>query len=175
MSDEEQSLLESLDLQQLNCLNESTDHNLKSIFSVRKLNTSSSSYLLSDADEQLLLNIPFVRSVRIKSLLIKSSGEPGQRPQRIKLFINRPSLGFDDVQDAEEPDATQIIDLTDAQVAEGKKIPLRFVRFQNISSIHIFVATNGGDDETRIDGIDIFGLLAGGSKDLSTLKDVEEV
>lgn len=116
--------------------------------------------------------------MRVKYLVIKSSGEPGQRPRSIKLFINRPSLGFDDVQDAQEPYAAQILELTDEQVAEGKKIPLRFVRFQNVSSLHvstndlfhscwdscagqIFVASNGGDDETRIDGIDLFGSLAG--------------
>ncbi|KAI0340138.1 DUF1000-domain-containing protein [Trametopsis cervina] len=165
MADEEQSLLESLDLQQLNCLNENTEHNLKEILALRRQNKSAS-YLLSDADEQLLLNIP--------SIVIRSSGEPGQRPRTIKLFINRPSLGFDDVQDAEEPNAAQIIELTDDQVEQGKKIPLRFVRFQNVASVHIFVATNGGDDETRIDAIDIFGSVASGSKDLSALREVEE-
>lgn len=174
MADEEQSLLESLDLQQLNCLNENTEHGIKNIFSARKLNTTDS-YLLSDADEQLLLNVHFIRSVRVKSLVIKSSGAAGQQPRTIKIFTNRPSLGFEDVQDAEEPYAAQVIELTEAQVTQGKKIPLRFVRFQNVSSIHIFVATNAGDDETRIDGIDVFGSLAGGNKDLSSLRDVEEV
>ncbi|KAI0811092.1 PITH domain-containing protein [Irpex lacteus] len=175
MSDDEQSLLESLDLQQLNCLNETAQNNVKDLLASRKLNTNESLFVLSDADEQLLINIPFIRSVRIKSLVIKSKGEPGQQPRKIKLFINRPSLGFEDVQDAEEPDASQIIELTDAQVTQGKKIPLRFVRFQNVNSIHIFVATNGGDDETRIDGIDFFGQVTGGTKDLSGLREVEEV
>ncbi|KAI0086681.1 galactose-binding domain-like protein [Irpex rosettiformis] len=161
----QQSLLESLDLNQLNCLNETAEHNVKSIFISRKQNTSSSAYLLSDADEQLLINIPFVRGVRVKSLLIKSSGEPGQQPRKIKLFINHSSLGFEDVQDAEEPEASQVIELTDEQVTRGRRIPLRF----------IFVAGNEGDDQTRIDGIDIFGLVTGGNKDLSGLRNVEEV
>ena len=50
------SLLEYLDLLQLNCLNEVDDHNLKGILSGKTKNTTDS-YLLSDADEQLLLNI----------------------------------------------------------------------------------------------------------------------
>lgn len=79
----------------------------------------------------------FVRSVRVKAIVIKSSGEPERRPRSIKLFINRPSLGFEDVQDAQEPYAAQILELTDEQVTEGKKIPLRYVRFQNVSSLHV--------------------------------------
>jgi hypothetical protein len=51
------SLLEYLDLSQLNCLNESSAHTFKSIVSLKSRNTSGS-FLLSDADEQLLLNIP---------------------------------------------------------------------------------------------------------------------
>ncbi|THG99051.1 hypothetical protein EW026_g3232 [Hermanssonia centrifuga] len=169
----ETSLLEVLDSSQLNCLNENDDHTLKHILASKKLN-SSSSYLLSDVDEQLLVNIPFNQSVRIRSIVIKSS-VAAQRPRLIKLFINRPSLGFDDVQDSQEPDAAQVLELTEEQVLEGKRIPLRFVRFQNVGSLHIFVASNGGDDETRIDGIDVFGIPAlGGTKDLSGLRKEED-
>ena len=51
------SLLEYLDLSQLNCLNEAPQHTLKSIVADKKKNTGSA-HVLSDADEQLLLNIP---------------------------------------------------------------------------------------------------------------------
>ena len=51
--------------------------------------------------------------------------------------MNRPTLGFEDAADAKEPEAAQIIELTDEQVAEGKRIPLRFVRFQSVNSLHV--------------------------------------
>ena len=51
------SLLEYLDLSQLNCLNEAESHSFKSIVASKSRNATGS-YLLSDADEQLLLNIP---------------------------------------------------------------------------------------------------------------------
>ena len=51
------SLLEHLDTSQLNCLNESPEHTLNGIVASKKRNTGSA-YLLSEADEQLLLNIP---------------------------------------------------------------------------------------------------------------------
>lgn len=120
------------------------------------MNTSPS-YLLSDVDEQLLLNISvgrlpmteprtidripmplcqFNQLVRIRSILVKGS-VADQQPRLIKLFINRPTLGFSDAEDAKEPEAAQIIELTAEQVAQGRRIPLRFVRFQNVNSLHV--------------------------------------
>ena len=64
------SLLEHLDLSQVNCLNEAANHTLKGIVSLKKFNTTKE-FLLSDADEQLLLNI----EVRIHHRLVLSSTE----------------------------------------------------------------------------------------------------
>ncbi|KAF7796793.1 hypothetical protein EIP86_007977 [Pleurotus ostreatoroseus] len=166
------SLLEVLDSPQVNCLNEDGEHTLKNILASKSLNTSSS-YLLSDVDEQLLLNISFNQIVRIRSIVLKSTVSD-QQPRLIKLFINRPTLGFSDVEDAKEPDAAQIIELTEEQVTQGKRIPLRYVRFQSVNSLHIFVATNAGDEQTRIDAVDVFGVPAGGARDLSNLRNQQE-
>ncbi|KAI0798130.1 PITH domain-containing protein [Abortiporus biennis] len=155
--EEEKSALEHLELSQVNCLNEAGEHTLRSIVASRKKNTSPSTYLLSDVDQELILNLHFNQLVKIRSIVIQSSVE-SQAPKTIKLFINRPAIGFEEAGDAVEPDAAQIFELTPEQVKEGKKIPLRFVRFQAVNSLHIFVASNMGDeDETRIDAIDIFG------------------
>jgi hypothetical protein len=51
-------LLEFLDLSQLNCLNEDAQHPFASIVSTKSVNKSAKNFVLSDADEQLLLNIP---------------------------------------------------------------------------------------------------------------------
>jgi len=163
------SLLEHIDLQQVNCLNESGDHTFSSIVAGKALNTSTT-HLLSDADEQLLLNIPFHQTVRVRALVIKSSGGE-QAPKRVKLFVNRPSLGFDDVQEAEEPEAAQVLDISEEDVKSGRPIPLRFVRFQTVTSLHIFVFSNQGEaEETRIDAVDFLGVTAETTKDLSGLK-----
>jgi len=166
------SLLEYLDSPQVYCLNESTDHSIRPIFQTKSKNTSDA-YLLSDVDEQLLLNITFNQTVRIRSIVLQSSSA-AQAPKHIKLFINKPSLGFEDVEDVSEPEATQVLDLTKEIVTEGKPIPLRYVRFQGVNSLHIFVASNqGGEDETRIDAIDIFGLPVE-TTNMSGLRKAEE-
>lgn len=50
------SLLQHLDLPQVNCLNESIEHPIRAILSSKSRN-SSDDFLESDADEQMLLNI----------------------------------------------------------------------------------------------------------------------
>ncbi|KAJ3769772.1 PITH domain-containing protein [Lentinula raphanica] len=167
------SLLQFLDLQQLNCLNESSEHNFKSIVSSKSVNTSNS-YLESDADEQLLLNVAFNQAVRVKSLIIKST-DIAHAPKKIKLAVNRPNLGFDDVADAEEPAVAQILELDQETVTEGKPVALRFVRFQSVNSLHIFVVSNHGDEEeTKINAIDVIGVPVETTKDLSGLRQKQE-
>lgn len=167
------SLLEFLETNQLNCLNEVPEHGIKTILS-NKGKTTAKSYLQSDTDEQLLLNIYFNQTVRVRSIALTTS-TPSNAPKNIKLFINKPSLGFEDVEDAEEPQASQVLELSEDVVKDGNRIPLRFVRFQNVNSLHIFVASNQGDEEeTRIDTLDIFGVPVQVTKNLSELRKATE-
>jgi len=153
---------------QSNCLNESAGRTLKSIMQSDK---APGSYLLSDVDEQLLLNVSFHQMVRIKALRVHSH-EPSRGPLVVKVLVNQPSIGFEDVQDAQEPEVAQVVQLSEEDVRVGKPIPLRFVRFQSVNSVHLFVKSNqGGSDETRIDELDFIGTLAqSATRDLSGLR-----
>ena len=130
------SLLSCLDSSQINCLNESTEHTLKSIIQSKTLN-SGSAFVLSDVDEQLLLSIHFNQTVRVRSIILKTSNI-SQGPRDIKIFVNNPSIGFEDV-DSDNPgcNAAQVLSLSEAQVTQGKRIFLRYVRFQSVNSIHV--------------------------------------
>lgn len=55
----------------------------------------------------------------------------------IKLLINRSALGFEDVDDAEEPEAVLVQELPEDTVKEGRQIDLKFVRFQSVTSLHV--------------------------------------
>ena len=107
---------------------------------------------MSDADEQLLLTIPvspqiacildliapaqFNQSVRVRSIAIQSSSLDNA-PKTIKLLVNRPSLGFEDVEDADEPEVAQILDIPKQDVQQGTPINVRYVRFQAVNSLHV--------------------------------------
>ncbi|KAJ7490027.1 DUF1000-domain-containing protein [Mycena galericulata] len=176
---DEVSLLSLLDLSQLQCLDESDEHTLASIVSDKKINTSSN-YLLSDVDAELLLTIAFNQAVKVTSIVIKASVFD-QAPKLLKLFVNHPSIGFEHVDD----DPVAELDIDDGEdtkkelqqghrinLQQGRRIKVvKFSKLQAVTSLHIFVASNqGGGDETRIDAIDVLGFTPETTKDLSGLK-----
>ena len=120
----------------------------------------------SDTDEQLMLYIPFQSTLKIHSLHITSlpsasdDSEAPARPSKIKIYTNRAQiLGFDD---AEDVPATQEVTLSksdwDSKTGTAK-VELRFVKFQNVSSLVIFVVENDVEEneKTRLDRIRIIG------------------
>ncbi|ORY11194.1 PITH domain-domain-containing protein [Clohesyomyces aquaticus] len=120
----------------------------------------------SDVDEQLMLYLPFTASLKIHTIhftscLPKSEDDEDipMRPKTIHLYTNRQhNLGFEE---AEDIPATQTIELKASDWDESTgtaKLELRFVKFQNVASLVIFVADGDGDGEkTRIDRIRIIG------------------
>ncbi|KAG1749155.1 DUF1000-domain-containing protein [Suillus paluster] len=149
-------------------LNEQDEHTLQSILSSKARNTSPS-YLDSDADAQLLLNIEFNQAVRVRSLVLQAQ-ERG--PDKLRLRINCSAIDFTNFEDSED---TQVIELKADQVSkEGsvKLIPLHPTKFNHVNSLHILVESN--HDTTRIDAIDILGTLVHATKNLSGLAQQED-
>lgn len=123
----------------------------------------------SDTDEQLMLYVPFKSKLKIQSLQItslppKRSGEDTEdeipmRPRTIKLYSNEPHvLGFEE---ADGIPATQEITLQPRDWDEGSgtaRVDLRFVKFQNVTSLVIFVFDGDGEGEkVRVDRLRIIG------------------
>jgi len=59
--------------------------------------------------------------------------------------VNNPNIGFEDIENANEPQVAQILELTEEQVTNGTPIPLRFVRFQAVASLHVRSSVRGYD------------------------------
>jgi len=128
------------------CLNESDDHGLKDLFS--------GSYLESDCDEQLIIRISFNQSVKIHSIELR--GPKSNAPKTVKLFINLPKTL--DFSEAMQMEPMQQLDLSEKDVSTEAAINLRFVKFQNVQNIQVFVKDNQGNAETsRIDKLKFFG------------------
>ena len=108
------------------CLNESDDHNLSGC-----LTSGSNTYLESDCDEQLIINLAFNQPLKLHSLKIVAPKENG--PKNIKLFINLPhTLDFDQ-SNSMEP--IQKLELNAEDISKGNPIPLRYVKFQNVQNL----------------------------------------
>ena len=134
----------------------------------------------SDTDEQLMLYVPFmstlkVHTIHITSLLAKDDDEPPMRPKTIQIYSNRAHvLGFDEAEDLQ---ATQTITLNSRDWDEKTgtaKIELRFVKFQHVTSLVVFIVDGDGDGEkVRIDRIRIVGE-SGEKRDPGKLEKVGE-
>eukprot|EP00850_Spirogloea_muscicola_P017727 SM000155S01656 [mRNA] locus=s155:173564:182998:- [translate_table: standard] len=118
--------------------------------------------LESDADEQLLLYLPFNQMVKLHSLIVK--GPASQGPRKLKLYANRESMGFRLSlslllgSDTGDMPAQDELDLTVQQIEEAMPIPLKYVKFQNVRSLTIFVESNQDDAEcTSIQKIVLLG------------------
>jgi len=170
-------LTEQIDMQGLDFLNvDSESGPRKSIFETGRpsaLDTKGKAaaggkdYITSDTDEQLMLFIPFQSTVKLHSLHITSipsdgaeaDDEPPMRPRTLQFYANRSHvLGFDEADDTQ---ATQTLEIAEGDwdaKTHTAKVELRFVKFQNITSLVVFVVDGEGDGEkTRIDRIRLYG------------------
>lgn len=92
-------------------------------------------FVESDTDEQLIIDVPFQEKLHLSAIQIGAHPDD-HAPSVIKLYINRPNLGFDE---AESIEPTQTLDLSVDQVSgQGEIIPLRFVKFQRVTSIQVW-------------------------------------
>jgi hypothetical protein len=128
-----------------------------------------------------MLFIPFQSTLKAHSLHLTSlppsadEDDATLRPKTLKIYKNRAQiLGFDE---ADDSIATQEIELSshDWDPKTGTaKVELRFVNFQNVTSLVIFVVDGDGNgDETRLDRIRIIGET-GEKRDPGKLEKVGE-
>lgn len=121
------SLYTKIDVDNLECLNESVEGSAKFIFkpyeerlnfdkvmfcfakkgsfvnweSNNTPNYFGKQFVESDADEELLFNIPFTGNIKLKGITIIGAND-NSHPNKVRLFKNRPKLSFDDA--ASKPD-----------------------------------------------------------------------
>jgi len=137
-----------IDQKMCECLNESDATPFRSFIEGK-------SKLVSDCDEQLILHYGFNQNIKLQSFKIKASAEKG--PKSLKLFINQPkTLDFDA---APSMTAVQEIQLSDADLKGENLVDLRYVKFQNVSNLQIFIADNmSGDETTEIESLTFYGM-----------------
>ncbi|KAI9931118.1 hypothetical protein ASPWEDRAFT_101045 [Aspergillus wentii DTO 134E9] len=142
----------------------------------------SADWVESDTDEQLMLFIPFQSSLKVQSLHVTSlppsssdddDDELPMRPKTLHLYTNRSHvLGFDE---AEDIPAVQTVTIQpedwDSKTGTAK-VDLRFVKFQNVTSLVVFFVDGDGDsDKLRVDRIRILGE-AGEKREMGKLEKI---
>lgn len=167
------SLRQHIDFDGVICLNEEVAGTGKAILKLHEERLTLDPYLLSTEDDpELLLTVPFTEAVSIQSIAVwgclnetnnaatSSSTAP---PRKIRLFSNRQDMDFES---AREMPADMELELVhpshnvDLDYEGTIDYPLRPAgRFQNITSLSMFVESNYDDDEvsTRINFVGFKG------------------
>jgi hypothetical protein len=132
-------------------------------------------YIASDADSQVLIYLPFTNKVKVHSILLYATpvdnDDDTQTPHQIKVWANTTGMiSFDDA--ASGVKALHSGELPAAGSKGWRDIPLRFVHFQNVSSIVIFLDGEDEDISTVVQRLILVGSK-GESRDQGKLEKID--
>jgi len=161
---EAQCLNELIDIAHVECLNQDEEHPLVHALGVgggggdgsTAAATTHGPLLQSDADvdSQLLIKLGFLQPVKLKAITFRGSVEDESAPKAVKIFIGQMNLDF---AEADELAAVQSVELSAEHATAGDPIMLRFVKFQQVTTLQLFVQSNFGAEVTRIEQLEFWG------------------
>ncbi|KAI0723688.1 galactose-binding domain-like protein [Fomitopsis betulina] len=115
-------------------------------------------YIESDADDQLIIRIPFTGAVKLRALLLKTG--PGDlTPAKVSIYSNQEHVDFSTVNDlkpVQEFDVAQGRDVGEYHVMPAK--------FSNVTSITLFFPESQGAENTRVYYVGFIGTFSGERK-----------
>mmetsp|Transcript_81126 Transcript_81126/g.225735 ORF Transcript_81126/g.225735 Transcript_81126/m.225735 type:complete len:164 (-) Transcript_81126:279-770(-) len=141
---------EFIDTKTLECLNVLAEHPVTNAF------VDNASEVISDTDHQMIIKVEFRQPIKLSAIKISANGTDDSAPAEVNIFEGKPNLGFDDG----EEDPVQTFNLSAEDVQGDAPQPVRFVKFQNVNSLQMFVKKNQGGENTRIRHIQFFGQPA---------------
>lgn len=120
--------------------------------------------LKSDVDPELLLQLQFMQTISLTTIILGLPENSDACPKTIKLFVNKANMGFDD---AKEMNPVQQLD-----IVQGEKmvtVNLLATKWTRTDTITIFVEDNHGADVTELHSLRMFGKPLMGT-DVSQIK-----
>ncbi|XP_077991272.1 PITH domain-containing protein 1-like [Glandiceps talaboti] len=138
------SLYQKIDLNNVECLNEERDGSGKDVFKPWEMRLNKEKYVESDADEELLFNIPFTGNVKLKGVIV-IGGEDDSHPSQMKLYKNRSKMTFDDT--GSEPD--QVFEMHPDKTGQ-LEYATKITKFSSVHHLSIYFTKNFGADTTTV-------------------------
>jgi len=147
----EYSLYMKIDMENMVCLNEESEGSGKSVFRPFEERLDFSKFVKSDADEELLFNIPFTGNIKLKGIIIIGADD-NSHPDKVKMYKNRPHMTFDDTAVKADQEFELTRDLT------GRlEYPIKVVQFASIHHLTLHFPSNFGANSTKINYIGLRG------------------
>ncbi|KAH9838796.1 galactose-binding domain-like protein [Rhodofomes roseus] len=115
-------------------------------------------YIESDADDQIIIRVPFTGAVKLRAILVKS-GPGDQTPAKMSIFNNLEHVDFSNITDMKS--------VQEFDVAQGRDIGEYHVmpaKFSSVTSVTLFFPESQGADTTRIYYVGFLGTFSGERK-----------
>eukprot|EP00457_Paulinella_chromatophora_P002110 gb/GEZN01002114.1/.p2 GENE.gb/GEZN01002114.1/~~gb/GEZN01002114.1/.p2 ORF type:complete len:336 (+),score=38.07 gb/GEZN01002114.1/:1154-2161(+) len=144
-------------------LNDSTAHPGINVFK------EGAAYCESASDEQLLFSLTFQAPIKLHSIGLQSLSD-SRKPSIVKVWINKPTMDFADVEDSEPLQAWGLSkewnEVKDDPVYKGQSRALlstKFVKFQKVTNLTLFIEGNTGEENTTVvSRLRFFGVPSAG-------------
>ncbi len=114
-----QSLFQQIDLDAIVAHNEAVHGSCRLVFKPYAERLLADPHARSDSDAELMIHIPFISSVTLKSFVVVG-GSAQTAPARVRLWINREDIDFSN---AEDIPPTQVFDLNFDPAASVEYMP----------------------------------------------------
>lgn len=162
----------------MNIIPTSVEDQIRPLFNVKRLPSATQSGIMSDADSQILVYVPLTNKSKVYSILLrtgkdskKPDGDDVQAPNTIKVWANTTgTISFDDA--ASGSGALHDGEVSAPDANGWSEIKLRYVRFQSVSSLLIFLDGEDEDECTALQRIVLIGNK-GDSREQGKLEKVE--
>ncbi|GAA5806203.1 galactose-binding domain-like protein [Helicostylum pulchrum] len=142
----EQFLLYSkIDLDNVRCLNESEPNSGKKVIRPWNERMDDLKLVESDADEQLIVVIPFTGSVKLRSICLRTD-PTDSAPSKMKVFINRDDVDFDTADSYTPVQEFDLVEGSNNVIEYG----VRITKFTSVRNIILYFPENFGEDTSII-------------------------
>jgi hypothetical protein len=141
-------LSSSINIRGSYCLNAASDAPFTNLLTFEE-----SKVLRSDADEQLILQLELQGNFSLSQLWLRIPSDDSC-PRTICAYINRPNIGFGDVEDIAP---TEEFVVRPNSSNNTVKLTLNQFKWRNTFSITLFVKDNHGAEQTVLQGLNLFG------------------
>jgi len=128
-----------------------------------------SKFAESGVDDQIIIQVPFVQSVRIRSILLRL-GRGELAPNHLRVYANHTSIV--DFSDAQTIKPQMNISLLDGQTGVTE-YPVRAATFSSVNSVSLFFSDAQGGETTRLYYLGFKGEARGALREAGTRLDIK--
>mmetsp|Transcript_63876 Transcript_63876/g.114046 ORF Transcript_63876/g.114046 Transcript_63876/m.114046 type:complete len:218 (-) Transcript_63876:55-708(-) len=140
------SLWNYIDIPKVRALNEHEPEACKRVLKPWHERLDTSKHLSSDADEELLIFIPFTEVVKLRAIVV-IGGDEGEAPSKMRVFTNREDIDFDL---ANNSVPVQEWELSEDSRHGELEYATKYSKFTSVCNVTLHFPSNFGGDITTL-------------------------